>query len=112
MDKYDTIPVIVKINNRIEYNDNLKKANVSLDYYEKSFKISGDSICVNVELPTLKLSEHSCATKEQGNLVIVTLNEILPSDSIGKMSSMNQGNTLKVPKISIAFLKQKLDEVH
>ena len=112
---YDTLPVRVKINHRMVFDGNVKRTNVSLDYYEERFSVNDDSICVDVELPTLRMSKQSCSMTEQGKLVVVTINEIVSQvldDSIIKANSMNQDNIMrKVPKISIAFLKQKLVKV-
>lgn len=115
-EKYDSLPVKIKINDRIVFNDNVNKTNVSLEYYEKKYSVKDDSICVEVELPTLRISKHSCTKTSNGNFVVVTVDESISpisEDSISKETSLNQNNIVfKIPKISIAFLKQKLDKVH
>ncbi|MBO9683379.1 MAG: hypothetical protein J7502_12050 [Flavisolibacter sp.] len=114
-EKYDTLPVKIKINDRIILNDSLHESNVSLDYYEKQFLVNDDSLCVEVELPTLRISKLSCAKTANANFIIVTIDESispLKESSISKDATLNQNNiVLKLPKISIAFLKEKVDKV-
>ncbi|MBO9202795.1 MULTISPECIES: hypothetical protein [Niastella] len=94
-ERYDSIPVRVTINNRIVFNETVLKTKVSFDYYEREFSAGEDSICVDVELPTLKVRKQSCAEAAQGKLIVLSINE-----------------TGNVPKISIAFFKKKFDEVY
>ncbi len=115
-DRYDSIPIEIKVNNKTEIKGYEKRSNVSLDYTEKIIDIDSDSISIEVILPTLNINKLSRSTSDQANIIVVTINEVFSQDlfdSIIKVNPSNHDMTLyKMPQISIAFLKKRLDQVH
>ena len=113
---YDSLFVLVKVNDKTEISGYENRSNVSLSYREKKVNIDGDSVCVDVNLPTLGISKRSCAVSAQGNIIVITINEVFSQtlfDSVMKINPTNQDKKLyRAPQVSIAFLKQKLEEVH
>lgn len=115
-ESYDSLPIEIKVNGKTEVKDYEKRSSVSLEYSEKKINVDRDSICVDVSLPTLNITKTSCTSFEKGNIIVVTISEIFSDalfDSVMIANPSNQDMKLyKTPHLSIAFLKQKLDEVH